>query len=68
MFHIDVARAYGQRRNDAAAVATLLEAERIAPGSSTTTWSCVSCSGSCSRVSAGVPPRATPARQRVGVL
>jgi hypothetical protein len=31
MFHIDVARAYGQRRNDAAAVATLLEAERIAP-------------------------------------
>jgi transcriptional regulator with XRE-family HTH domain len=31
MFHIDVARAYGQRRNDAAAVATLLEAERVAP-------------------------------------
>jgi transcriptional regulator with XRE-family HTH domain len=31
MFHIDVARAYGQRHNDAAAVATLLEAERIAP-------------------------------------
>jgi hypothetical protein len=31
MFHIDVARAYGQRRNDAAAVATVLEAERIAP-------------------------------------
>jgi transcriptional regulator with XRE-family HTH domain len=31
MFFIDVARAYGQRRNDAAAVATLLEAERIAP-------------------------------------
>ena len=31
MFHIEVAGAYGQRRNDAAAVATLLEAERIAP-------------------------------------
>jgi transcriptional regulator with XRE-family HTH domain len=31
MFHIDVARAYGQRPNDAAAVATLLEAERVAP-------------------------------------
>jgi hypothetical protein len=31
MFHIDMARAYGQRRNDAAAVAALLGAERIAP-------------------------------------
>jgi tetratricopeptide (TPR) repeat protein len=57
MFHIDVARAYGQRRNDAAAVATLLEAERIAPRRSTTTWSCASCSGSSSSVSAGPPPR-----------
>jgi hypothetical protein len=32
MFHLDVARAYGQRHDDAAAVATLLEAERIARG------------------------------------
>jgi hypothetical protein len=31
MFHIEVARAYGQRHDDAAAVATLLEAERVAP-------------------------------------
>jgi transcriptional regulator with XRE-family HTH domain len=31
MFFIDVARAYGQRHDDAAAVATLLEAERVAP-------------------------------------
>jgi hypothetical protein len=39
------------------------------PRRSTTTWSCASCSASCSSVNAGAPPRGLrPLAQRVGVL